>query len=157
MLIFTFSEMVVQLWNVNSSVNIARKIKCFISKSTLILCQYNAFYFSEIAVIGFTLDEIKHGIVFWGTPGIYKGSIRRRDILYGTEERKEVCAYLRMQQKILPGHGCAFQFQFHDLLERRRNRVSRVLQCLFSRHFSCSICKSWVHLHSSYQHVPRSE
>ena len=40
-----------------------------ISKSKLILCEYNAFYFSEIAVIGFTVHEIKQGIVFWGTPG----------------------------------------------------------------------------------------
>ncbi len=36
----------------------------------LILCEYNAFYFSEIAFIGFTLHEIKQGIVFFGTPGI---------------------------------------------------------------------------------------
>ena len=48
----------------------ARKCKCFISKSKLILCEYNAFYFSEIAVIGFTVHEIKQGIVFFGTPGI---------------------------------------------------------------------------------------
>ena len=57
MLILTFLEMVVQLWNVNSSVNIAQKIKCYISKSKLILCKYNAFYFSEIAFIDFTLHE----------------------------------------------------------------------------------------------------
>ena len=43
-----------------------RKIKCYISKSKLILCEYNAFYFSEIAFIGFTLHEIKQGIVFLG-------------------------------------------------------------------------------------------
>jgi hypothetical protein len=49
----------------------ARKCKCYISKSKLILCEYNAFYFSEIAVIGFTVHEIKQGIVFFGTPGIY--------------------------------------------------------------------------------------
>jgi hypothetical protein len=47
----------------------ARRCKCFISKSKLILCEYNAFYFSEIAVIGFTVHEIKQGIVFFGTPG----------------------------------------------------------------------------------------
>ena len=52
------------------SVNIARKIKCYISKSKLIICEYNGFYFSEIALIGFTLHEIKEGIVFFGTPGI---------------------------------------------------------------------------------------
>jgi hypothetical protein len=48
----------------------AWKIKCYISKSKLIICEYNAFYFSEIAFIGFTLHEIKQGIVFFGTPGI---------------------------------------------------------------------------------------
>ena len=53
------------------SVNIAPKIKCYILKSKLIICEYNGFYFSEIAFIGFTLHEIKEGIVFWGTPGIY--------------------------------------------------------------------------------------
>ena len=42
-----------------SSVDIARKIKCYISKSKLILCEYTAFYFSEIAFTGFTLHEIK--------------------------------------------------------------------------------------------------
>ena len=42
----------------------------FISKSKLILCEYNAFYYSEIAFIDFTLHEIKQGIVFFGTPGI---------------------------------------------------------------------------------------
>ena len=50
------------------AVNIALIIKCYISKSKLILCEYNTFYFSEI---GFTSHEIKQGIVFWGTPGIY--------------------------------------------------------------------------------------
>ena len=53
------------------SVNIARKIKCYILESKLIICEYNGFYFSEIAFIGFTLHEIKEGIVFFGTPGIY--------------------------------------------------------------------------------------
>ena len=51
------------------SVNIARKIKCCISKSKLIICEYNGFYFSKIAFIGFTLHEIKEGIVFFETPG----------------------------------------------------------------------------------------
>ena len=49
----------------------AWKIKCYISKSKLIICEYNAYYFSEIAFIDFTLHEIKQGIVFLGTPGIY--------------------------------------------------------------------------------------
>ena len=53
------------------SVNIARKIICYISKSKLIFCEYNGFHFIEIAFIGFTLHEIKQGIVFFGTPGIY--------------------------------------------------------------------------------------
>ena len=34
------------------------------------LCEWNAFYFSEIAFIDFTLHEIKQCIVFFGTPGI---------------------------------------------------------------------------------------
>ena len=37
-------------------------------KSKLILCEWNAFYFSEIAFIDFTLHEIKQCIVFFGTP-----------------------------------------------------------------------------------------
>jgi hypothetical protein len=60
------------------SVNITRKIKCYISKSKLIICEYNGFYLSEIAFIGFTLHEIKEGIVFFGTPGIYIYIIRFR-------------------------------------------------------------------------------
>jgi hypothetical protein len=40
-------------------VNIAWKTKCYISQSKLILCEYNAFYYSEIAFIDFTLHEIK--------------------------------------------------------------------------------------------------
>ena len=47
-------------------------MNCDILKSKLILCECNAFYFIEIAVIGFTLDEIKQCIVFFGTPGIVK-------------------------------------------------------------------------------------
>ena len=42
---------------------------CDILKSKLILCEWNAFYFIEIAFIGFTLHEIKQCIVFFGTPG----------------------------------------------------------------------------------------
>ena len=52
-------------------VNIAWKMNCDILKSKLILCEWNAFYFIEIAFIGFTLDEIKQCIVFFGTPGIW--------------------------------------------------------------------------------------
>ena len=50
------------------SVNIARKIKCYILKSNLILGQYNAFYFTQIAFTNFTLHEIKQCIVFLGHP-----------------------------------------------------------------------------------------
>ena len=57
-------------WSVNISVNIARKIECYISKSKLILCKWNAFYFSEIVFIDFTSHEIKQCIVFFATPGI---------------------------------------------------------------------------------------
>ena len=52
-------------------VNIAWKMNCDILKSKLILNEWNAFYFIEIAFIGFTLDEIKQCIVFFGTPGTY--------------------------------------------------------------------------------------
>ena len=44
-------------------------MNCDILKSKLIFCEWNAFYFIEIAFIGFTLDEIKQCIVFFGTPG----------------------------------------------------------------------------------------
>ena len=52
----------------------AWKMNCGILKSKLILCEWNAFYFIEIAVIGFTLDEIKQCIVFFGTPDIINGT-----------------------------------------------------------------------------------
>jgi hypothetical protein len=57
--------------------------------------------------------------------------------------------------KLLPDHGCTLQLETRKSPEPHCNRVSRVFQCLFSRHLSYSICKSRVHLHSSYQHVPR--
>ena len=44
-------------------------MNCDILKSKLIVCEWNAFYFIEIAFIGFTFDEIKQCIVFFGTPG----------------------------------------------------------------------------------------
>ena len=46
-------------------------MNCDISKSKLILCEWNAFYSVEIAFIGFLLHEIKQCIVFFGTSGIY--------------------------------------------------------------------------------------
>ena len=45
-------------------------MNCDILKSKLILCEWNAFYFIEIAFIGLMLDEIKQCIVFFGTPSI---------------------------------------------------------------------------------------
>ena len=48
-----------------------QKIESYISKSKLILCEWNAFYFSEIVFIDFTLPEIKQCIVFFGTPAEY--------------------------------------------------------------------------------------
>ena len=42
---------------------------CDILKSKLIVCEWNAFYFIGIGFIGFSLDEIKQCIVFFGTPG----------------------------------------------------------------------------------------
>ena len=56
-------------------VNIAWKWNCDILKSKLILCEWNAFYFIEMALIGFTLHEIKQCIVFFGTPGIGSATI----------------------------------------------------------------------------------
>ena len=49
-------------------VNIAWKINCDLLKSKLNLCEWNAFYFNELAFIGFTLHEIKQCIAFFGTP-----------------------------------------------------------------------------------------
>jgi hypothetical protein len=57
-------------------VNIAWKAKCYVSKSKLIFCEYNAFYYSEIAFIDFTLHEIKQGMVFFGTPGTFQRKAR---------------------------------------------------------------------------------
>ena len=65
----------------NISVNIARKIECYISKSKLILCEWSAFYFSEIAFIEFTLLEIKQCIVFFGTPGTRANKTRHIKIV----------------------------------------------------------------------------
>ena len=61
----------------NASLTLKRQYLCqyraenrvYISKSKLTLCEWNAFYFSEIAFIDFTSHEIKQCIVFFGTPG----------------------------------------------------------------------------------------
>ena len=79
------------LFYANIPVNIARKMKCYISKSKLILCEQNAFYFSEIGFTNFTLHEIKQCIVCFGTPAmllknfihpvvqiIYTGCLKKR-------------------------------------------------------------------------------
>ena len=50
-------------------------MNCDMLKSKLILCEWNAFYFIEIAFIGFTLHKIKQCIDFSGTPGIL-GNLR---------------------------------------------------------------------------------
>ena len=63
-------------------VNIAWKMNCDILKSKLIVCEWNAFYFIEIAFIGFTFDEIKQCIVFFGTPGSCVVSIHGRTCVY---------------------------------------------------------------------------
>ena len=65
-------------------VNIAWKINCDILRSKLILCEWNAFYFIEIAFIVFTLDEIKECIVFFGTPGIKNRKKIEKEVEKGT-------------------------------------------------------------------------
>ena len=60
-------------------------MNCDILKSKLIICEWNAFYFIEIALIGFTLHEIKQCVVFFGTPGIRKDctiAITRHDLFH---------------------------------------------------------------------------
>ena len=52
-------------------VNIAWKMNCDILKSKLIVCEWNAFYFIEIAFKGFTFDEIKQCIVSLGHPVLF--------------------------------------------------------------------------------------
>jgi hypothetical protein len=52
-----------------STVNIACKFKCYISKSKLVLSECNDIYFIAIAFIAFTLHEIKQFLFFFGTPG----------------------------------------------------------------------------------------
>ena len=51
-------------------------MNCDILKSKLILCEWNAFCFVETAFICFTLHEIKQCIVFFGTPGILRKTLR---------------------------------------------------------------------------------
>ena len=69
MLILAFSKTVVQHSNFNSALNIACKVKCYISKSKLVLSECNDLYFIAIALIAFTLHKIKQCPFFGGTPG----------------------------------------------------------------------------------------
>ena len=41
-----------------------KKVKCYVSKSELILCEYFTFYFRQIASIDFTLHGIEFPIIF---------------------------------------------------------------------------------------------
>ena len=77
-----FRQFLKPLANSNSCilVDIAWKMNCDILKSKLILCEWNAFYFIEIAFIGFTLDEIKQCIVFfWDTRYLLASYINKND------------------------------------------------------------------------------
>jgi hypothetical protein len=60
-----FSKIVVQRSNINSAVNIACKLKCYISKSKSFLSECNDLGWIGIACIAFALHEIKQ-------PGFYQ-------------------------------------------------------------------------------------
>ncbi len=68
MLIFDILKHGSSTLNFNSSDNIARIIKCDISKSKLALSTCNGVYFSSTALIVFTLYEIKQVKIFLGHP-----------------------------------------------------------------------------------------
>ena len=68
MLIFNILKHGSSTLNFNSSDNIARIIKCDISKSKLALSTCNGVYFSSTALIVFTLYEIKQVKIFLGHP-----------------------------------------------------------------------------------------
>ncbi len=70
MLIFDILKHGSSTLNFNSSDNIARIIKCDISKSKLALSTCNGVYFSSTAqeIIVFTLYEIKQVKIFLGHP-----------------------------------------------------------------------------------------
>ena len=59
--------MVAQRYNINTTVNIARKIKCYVSISKLALSECNGTYLSAIAFVVLMLHDVKQGIVFFGT------------------------------------------------------------------------------------------
>ena len=68
MLIFDILKHGSSTLNFNSFDNIARIIKCDISKSKLALSTCNEVYFSSTALIVFTLYEIKQVKIFLGHP-----------------------------------------------------------------------------------------
>ena len=68
MLIFEIFKNSSSTFNFNCSDNIARIIKCYISKSKLALSTCNGVYFSSTAFIVFTLYEIKQVKFFLGHP-----------------------------------------------------------------------------------------
>ncbi len=68
MLIFDILKHGSSTMNFNSFDNIARIIKCDISKSKLALSTCNGVYFSSTALIVFTLYEIKQVKIFLGHP-----------------------------------------------------------------------------------------
>ncbi len=72
MLIFDILKHGSSSLNFNSSDNIARIIKCDISKSKLALSTCNGVYFSSTALIVFTLYEIKQVKIFLGHPVAFK-------------------------------------------------------------------------------------
>ncbi len=64
--------MIAQHYNINSTVNVARKIKCYVSKSKLALSECNGTNLSAIAFVVFTPHEVKQSIVFRGHPVVYR-------------------------------------------------------------------------------------
>ena len=83
-------------------------MNCDILKSKLIFCEWNAFYFIEIAFIGFTLDEIKQCIVFFGTPGIYIYIF----ILDIDNFSVHCTCYAKLMFATILGHVYKFKFRF---------------------------------------------
>ena len=71
MLIFDILKHGSSTLSFNSSDNIARIIKCDISKSKLALSTCDGVYFSSTALIVFTLYEIKQVKIFLGHPVDY--------------------------------------------------------------------------------------
>ncbi len=79
MLIFDILKHGCSTLNFNSSDNIARIIKCDISKSKLALSTCNGVYFSWTALIVFTLYEIKQVKIFLGHPVLQSTSTLYRN------------------------------------------------------------------------------